>query len=306
MDSRRFSLFLKIAALTLFAIGFPYKSYCQQFNWSHIAIEGIRMGTLFTDSQYYGEKMLDQSILEINYLCSFEIDTISHRRFESESTLQIGKAWTKFQERNRLSYELTAQSMFEEAVRLYTNFLVDNAYYLTYSDTYFINQASKTSVFTCRFGADDYRLEEPFEPISWEICDSIKTVGGYSCQLARSFCYGRWWNAWFSYDIPYPGGPWKLSGLPGLIMEAYDDAGQYSFVVSEIEPSNRRITMATYPYLRMTRKQYRKMVREAIENYIPFINAHIARCSSLRAIEEKPEVGAKYYKQMRFELIEKE
>lgn len=74
---------------------------------------------------------------------------------------------------------------------------------------------------------DDYSdqfavYHEPFSEMQWEIvADSTKTVLGYECIMARTAYHGRDWTAWFSPEIPVQDGPWKFTGLPGLILMAY-------------------------------------------------------------------------------------
>ncbi len=57
--------------------------------------------------------------------------------------------------------------------------------------------------------------------INWTLVDdSTKSVLGYECHLAETDFRGRHWKAWYTMDIPVSLGPWKLSGLPGLILAA--------------------------------------------------------------------------------------
>jgi len=74
-----------------------------------------------------------------------------------------------------------------------------------------------------------YQCVEDYETQKWDIKDSTKQVVGYSCQLASCTFRGREYFAWFTLDIPISDGPWKLNGLPGLILEAYDSADHYHF-----------------------------------------------------------------------------
>lgn len=67
-----------------------------------------------------------------------------------------------------------------------------------------------------------YLIEEPFPIINWQTSTDTATFGGLHCQKATTHFKGRDYTAWFCPDIPFHGGPWKLSGLPGLILEAYD------------------------------------------------------------------------------------
>ena len=96
---------------------------------------------------------------------------------------------------------------------------------------------------------------EPLGEIQWEISDSTKTVLGYNCVMATANYRGRDWTAWFTTDIPLQEGPWKLTGLPGLILEASESTGQHSFVATGLEASNQEI-VPIYPY-----QQYDKMSR---------------------------------------------
>ena len=53
--------------------------------------------------------------------------------------------------------------------------------------------------------------------------------------MATADFRGRRWTAWFATDIPVSDGPWKLGGLPGLILEAYDDGQQHVFTAVGLE-----------------------------------------------------------------------
>lgn len=67
-----------------------------------------------------------------------------------------------------------------------------------------------------------YLIDEPFPAINWKISSDTMTIGNLNCQKATAHFRGRDYTAWFCADLPYRTGPWKLNGLPGLIVEAYD------------------------------------------------------------------------------------
>lgn len=93
-----------------------------------------------------------------------------------------------------------------------------------------------------RFGSDHCYYNEPYDEMTWEIQeDSISNVLGYDCIKAVSQYHGRKWTAWFAPEVPLPFGPWKLRGLPGLILKA-DGDGLFSFIATGIEKTDREIT----------------------------------------------------------------
>lgn len=80
-----------------------------------------------------------------------------------------------------------------------------------------------------QFATMNWRCVEDWQVPEWTLCDSVKVVLEYTCQLATCDYRGRKWHAWFSPEIPVSEGPWKLCGLPGLILEAYDDHNDYHY-----------------------------------------------------------------------------
>lgn len=108
--------------------------------------------------------------------------------------------------------------------------------------------------------------DEPFSEIDWVIAeDSTKTILDYQCIMATADYHGRKWTAWFTPEIPVADGPWKLRGLPGLILEANEPSGQHSFVATGLEQSRQPI----YPIF--SADDYEKMSRigmlKSLRNY---------------------------------------
>ncbi len=78
--------------------------------------------------------------------------------------------------------------------------------------------------------------------IDWKLSSETKQIGKFTCSKATSDFRGRSYIAWFAPEIPMPYGPWKLQGLPGLILEAYDTNKEIYFYFKSIEyPSKKNL-----------------------------------------------------------------
>ena len=71
--------------------------------------------------------------------------------------------------------------------------------------------------------------------ISWELLNETKNINSFNCQKARGNFRGRTYTVWFTNDIPVSLGPWKLNGLPGLILEATDSLNQFQYFAEKVE-----------------------------------------------------------------------
>ena len=86
-----------------------------------------------------------------------------------------------------------------------------------------------------RFARDPVLVKEQIPKIEWVLHKEMKQISGYTCQKATTRFRGRNYTVWFTTEIPSFFGPWKLSGLPGLILEYYDDTGQAYCIATNIE-----------------------------------------------------------------------
>ncbi len=90
-----------------------------------------------------------------------------------------------------------------------------------------------------------WQYTEPIPTLEWTLLpEENRQVAGYACFGAVTEFRGRTWKAWYTPKLPFRAGPWKLSGLPGLILHAEDTEGCYSFSAIEI----RSETEAVYQY----------------------------------------------------------
>ena len=86
----------------------------------------------------------------------------------------------------------------------------------------------------------EFLYEANMANISWEISADTKLIKGIACQKAKGWCKGRLYEAWFAFGIPFSAGPLKLSGLPGLIIEATDSLKQVSYQLESLLDISQR------------------------------------------------------------------
>ena len=90
-----------------------------------------------------------------------------------------------------------------------------------------------------------YETQEKRKAIKWTLNDSTLKVAGYQCKTAVCQLHGRKWTVRYAEDIPTTAGPWKLCGLPGLIVEAASDDGIHRFTLTELQHATAPIFYET-------------------------------------------------------------
>ncbi|HVW14516.1 MAG TPA: GLPGLI family protein [Mucilaginibacter sp.] len=80
-----------------------------------------------------------------------------------------------------------------------------------------------------------YIVNEVLPVITWHISADRANFAELHCQKATCHFKGRDYTAWFCPDLPVRVGPWKLNGLPGVIVEAYDAKKEVVFKFDRVE-----------------------------------------------------------------------
>ncbi|MCU7613251.1 GLPGLI family protein [Chryseobacterium sp. GMJ5] len=74
------------------------------------------------------------------------------------------------------------------------------------------------------------RFSYPLEDVlHWKIEEETKMIGSYLCKKATIKYKNRNYAAWFAESVPIPDGPYIFKGLPGLILEVYDQSDTVHF-----------------------------------------------------------------------------
>lgn len=127
---------------------------------------------------------------------------------------------------------------------------------------------------------DHFQTQEKLPNIQWELCPQTDTICGYICQKAKGNYFSREWTVWFAKEIPSQAGPWRLQGLPGLILKAECDhihsfeCGELSFVKEPIifHPVDLPVKSTHKKFVKFRNK---KMSSDDVNNISPSVTSGI-------------------------------
>lgn len=145
---------------------------------------------------------------------------------------------------------------------------------------------------------DDYLLADDWPEIDWQIGSETRIISGLNCQQATGEWRGRTYIAWFSGELPYRAGPWKLNGLPGLIIEAHDvDKNiQFTFAGFRTIPEGTESIQFPTKGIKATVTEFREMQEAARQNVRGSINAITGKNTIVDEVKvpSKPQSGTRY------------
>ncbi|MBQ8736381.1 MAG: GLPGLI family protein [Bacteroidaceae bacterium] len=133
---------------------------------------------------------------------------------------------------------------------------------LTHMPTIWINHPEGET--TSRDIIFPYKCEgyEPTPQMEWTLKGDTMHINGYLCHSAETNFRGVDWEVWYTEEIPSSTGPWRLRGLPGLIVKARGDA--HTFVLNDVRHESKAITYSpSVDFERMKHsklQKYRKQV----------------------------------------------
>ena len=124
----------------------------------------------------------------------------------------------------------------------------------------------------------EFYYDVPKPSFQWKIKTEEKKILNYNCQKAILNYKGRDYIAWFTDEIALQEGPWKFSGLPGLIMEIYDTKKQFTFKLIGVKKENK-------PFPKSGLKKYKTTengVVDAIDNFLKSMESRLLGASKER------------------------
>ena len=125
-----------------------------------------------------------------------------------------------------------------------------------------------------QYEGKSFIYNEPIMKKNWILEEGDTTILGYTCKKANCTFRHRSWKVWYALDLPFSEGPWKLDGLPGMILKAEDTKGQYLFECIGIkEHVNQPMQMQLSKLIRITPVRLERLIKLASKDYPAYLKA---------------------------------
>jgi GLPGLI family protein len=215
-----------------------------------------------------------QGIIKVLYAFNHIRDTLNRDNvYKEHMVLTIGRQATSYK-----SYDAILLDSIKKANRKPMTQNANGAYVLNGSGG---RPVSRTQIFSYQNPNKmliveklfrTYIIAEDYPTIAWKISKDTLTVSGIRCQKAEGYFKGRNYIAWFAPDLPYNNGPWKLCGLPGLIIQAYDTKHEVEFLFDGLTPVEKSAPdlIAVPNGVEATRAEYSRLVTMAHDDPAAF------------------------------------
>lgn len=95
----------------------------------------------------------------------------------------------------------------------------------------------------------------------WKLENEFSKINNMTCQKATANFGGRRWEAWFNKGYPINDGPYKFSGLPGLVVRVRDTDDAHVFNLIQIKKINSIFNLVPKINKQVSREEYKKFIK---------------------------------------------
>jgi GLPGLI family protein len=133
----------------------------------------------------------------------------------------------------------------------------DVPYIVTYE--YIIFKDYKENILYYEEERDEILVYEELKQFSWEVLNETRKILGYQCTKAKTQYRGREYTAWFTTELPFKAAPWKIHGLPGVVLkvDSADEALQMEAIQLKITEGDKKVN----PYKKKDCVDYSEFVK---------------------------------------------
>lgn len=205
---------------------------------------------------------IDDLLFTVQYETAFVVDTLKpEKKVDETMMLKVGKKSSVYYSYSKFLTDSIIEVDKKNGAS--TDVILEHLKQYQAKVTYKIykNYPAGKLTYLDQLSVSRFVNEEKTEMPKWTLLPDTMTILSYSCQKAICNFYGRTYEAWYTTEIPRSEGPWKLQGLPGLILKAEDTQGHYTFECNGITQSHNeeKIMYSDGGYEPISRKDLNKM-----------------------------------------------
>ena len=255
------------------------------------------------------KKVIDSSYMECRYELKYLKDTSvvitdsTRQQIVSKDMmlLHVGKKVAKFYSYNKFYTDsLLADAVKKQTVNGKGTVTFGNLKTKEGSPELIYKYPDGKLLYHCGLGPDSYQYEDNDLYFGWELLDETKELLGYTVHKATCDFRGRKYTAWYAPDISISNGPWKFSGLPGLILEISDSRDHYHYTAVGLKKTrDLPIYINEGNFIKIKRKKFQELKRRLDEDPISFLNNN-----SGGRVQIKIEGNCDFFKELKYEYQE--
>ena len=197
----------------------------------------VSISFVFLAAKGFGQ-VVDTAIMQVSYTVNYRPDsTNKNLKRDDILVLEVGKKTSKCYSYYRFLRDsiLTGQFSDQQIIGA-TKFSINLNDYSKNgtSAKYFRNSITNIVTVTDKLLLNDYLYTDSTSDMKWDLTGDTLTILDYHCNKASTKFRGRNYTAWFTNEIPVSYGPLKFGGLPGLIINLYEQKGNFEFMCHSV------------------------------------------------------------------------
>ncbi|MEH7889762.1 GLPGLI family protein [Elizabethkingia meningoseptica] len=185
----------------------------------------------------FSQKTSFKSDFQIIYGLDFKPDSTSNKSQNEIVSLYIGKNTSVFQDNKKFQIDslIASQKYFQFPSK--PLFKVNHVIFKDFTKVELVYSEMIDKVLV--------GYKEPLLQMKWNLKNESKEILTYTCYKAETEFRGRKYIAWYTKEIPSQDGPYKFAGLPGLILEVYDNKENFHYKLLAIIKKPKEILYDT-------------------------------------------------------------
>ena len=174
------------------------------------------------------ETVVDTARYRFSYAMKGTFNEESKSQYDEELSVDIGDSvtycYSRWQKDNDILWKKVKAAGGSSA-----DYMAQQGPWSVYNEDNLFNYPRKGKLSVVTFSYKYFMYTELTPEMKWQLAQGDTTILGYACKKATCDFRGRSWSVWYTMQIPMQQGPWKLHGLPGMILVARDKKNQFSF-----------------------------------------------------------------------------